>query len=408
VIDGFHELSPHPLGDGYVVLLADGAELEPGALDEIATVLDRFPSQLLYADSREAGAIIRRPIFSPLRVREQDYLGPLRVIARDVLEQDASLLTDVIHVPKVLSSAPRRMAEARQDDATLGSGWEQAGVQSVVERRPDDTRRVRYPVQGEPLVSIIIPTRGSSAVIRGRDRVLVVDAVRAVIERSTYRSIEIVVVADDETPQSVIDELRELGGGRLQLVRWSESFNFSAKINRGAAFATGEYLLLLNDDVDPVSPDWIETMLGLAQQPGVGMVGSLLLFEDGTVQHGGHLYRDSWAGHIALGWSTERDDQLGSMRVTREVSGVTAACALLSAEVFWRIGGLSAVFAGNYNDVDLSLKVRATGKSIVWTPDARLFHFESKTRDAAVAPSEIAALRERWGTHLLMDPYWTD
>lgn len=397
MIPGFHELANEGLDD-YAVLLADGAILESGALDEIAAVLTRFPSQLLYADSREGGELIRRPAFSPLRLREQDYLGPLRVYSRAALDLDPSQLTDIVHVPRVLSSTPAATVAAEPADPPSG----------VVERRADGTRRVRYPVQGEPLVSVIIPTRGGTASIDGIDRVLVVEAVRAIVERSSYRAFELLVVADDETPQTVIDELVTLGGDRLRLIRWSDTFNFSAKINRGAAFATGEYLLLLNDDVDPVSPDWIETMLGVAQQPGVGMVGALLLFEDGTVQHGGHLYRDSWAGHIALGWPLERDDNLGSMRVTREVSGVTAACALLSADLFWRIGGLSSVFAGNYNDVDLSLKVRATGASIVWTPDARLYHFESKTRDAAVAPSEISALRQRWGSRLLTDPYWSD
>ncbi|MBK4346418.1 glycosyltransferase family 2 protein [Lacisediminihabitans changchengi] len=400
---GFHEIDAgRALGDDYIVELADGAHLEPGALDEVAAVLARFPSQLLYGDSREGGAVLRRPVFSPLRLREQDYLGPLRVYSRTVFGTDPSLLTDVVHVPRVLSSAPHRVAVPRGDE--VQSHWPEAEVT----RRGDGSRRVRYPVQGEPLVSIIIPTRGSSAVIRGTERVLVVDAVRAIVERSTYRSFEIVIVADDETPQSVIDDLITVGAGSVRLVRWTDSFNFSAKVNRGAAFASGEYLLLLNDDTDPISEDWIGTMLGLAQQPGVGMVGSLLLFEDGTVQHGGHLYRDSWAGHIAWGWPMDRDDALGSMRVTREVSGVTAACALISAELFWSIGGLSSVFAGNYNDVDLSLKVRAAGRSIVWTPDARLYHFESKTREAAVAPSELAALRQRWGTRLLIDPYWSE
>lgn len=397
MIPGFHEVAHEGLDD-YAVLLQNGATLEPSALEEITAVLARFPSQLLYADSREGGELIRRPAFSPLRLREQDYLGPLRVYLRGALDLDPSLLTEVVHVPRVLSSTTTATVAPEPADPPSG----------VPERRADGTRRVRYPVQGEPLVSVIIPTRGGAATIGGTDRILVVEAVRAIVERSSYRAFELLVVADDETPQVVIDELVALGGDQLRLIRWSDSFNFSAKVNRGAAFASGEYLLLLNDDVDPVSPDWIETMLGLAQQPGVGMVGALLLFEDGTVQHGGHLYRDSWAGHIALGWSVNRDDRLGSMRVTREVSGVTAACALLTADLFRRIGGLSSVFAGNYNDVDLSLKVRSTGASVVWTPDARLYHFESKTRDAAVAPSEIAALRQRWGSRLLTDPYWSD
>ncbi|MBC7403263.1 MAG: glycosyltransferase [Microbacteriaceae bacterium] len=281
------------------------------------------------------------------------------------------------------------------------------GVRNSIESE-NGSLRIRYPVDGEPLVSVIIPTRGSTALIRGRPNVLVVDAVRGIVERSTYRAFELVIVADDATPQKVIDELILIAGDRLRLVRWSEAFNFSAKMNRGALFARGEYLILLNDDVELLSPDWIETMLGLTQQPDVGLVGTLLFFEDGTVQHGGHLYSASWAGHIALGWQASRDDGIGSMRVDREVSGVTAACAMIRADTFWEVGGFSRDFAGNYNDVDLSLKVAAIGRRNIWTPHASLIHFESKTRVAAVLPGELETLRARWGTRLLSDPYWPE
>jgi GT2 family glycosyltransferase len=233
-----------------------------------------------------------------------------------------------------------------------------------------------------------------------------VDAVRGILEKSTYAQMEIVVVADDDTPQAVIDSLVEVAGDRLRLVRWSGAFNFSGKMNRGAVHSRGDYLVLLNDDVELITPDWIEVLLGLAQQPGVGLVGTMLYFEDGTVQHGGHLYRDSWAGHIAFGWQPGRDDALGSLGVDREVSGVTAACAMISADTFWEVGGFSTLYAGNYNDVDLSLKVRSTGRSIIWTPHARLFHFESKSRVATVVPEELATIRRHWGTRLLNDPYW--
>ena len=146
----------------------------------------------------------------------------------------------------------------------------------------------------------------------------------------------------------------------------------------------------------------------MAQQPDVGLVGTLLFFEDGTIQHGGHLYSASWAGHSAFGWEASRDDRLGSMRVDREVSGVTAACAMVRADTFWEVGGFSLDFAGNYNDVDLSLKVAATGRRNIWTPHARLIHFESKTRVPSVLPAELETLRARWGTRLLSDPYWPE
>ncbi|MBC7591453.1 MAG: glycosyltransferase [Salinibacterium sp.] len=314
----------------------------------------------------------------------------------------------MLRIPEVLAiEAEPSSGSIAADPGVVSRHLDKIGVENSIEL-VHGSLRVRYPVAGEPLVSLIIPTRGSSALIGGRSSKLIVDAVRGIVERSTYQAFELVIVADDATPQHVIDALILVAGDRLRLVRWSREFNFSAKMNRGAIFARGEYLIMLNDDVEVISPGWIETMLGLAQQHDVGLVGTLLLFEDGTVQHGGHLYSASWAGHSALGWEASRDDRIGSMHVDREVSGVTAACAMVRADTFWEVGGFSLEFAGNYNDVDLSLKVAATGRRNVWTPHARLFHFESKTRVAAVLPEELEALRARWGTRLLSDPYWPE
>jgi GT2 family glycosyltransferase len=257
-------------------------------------------------------------------------------------------------------------------------------------------------------VSIVIPTRGGSGVVAGRERVFVVEAVRGILERSTYSDVEFVVVADDATPQRVIDELEEIAGDRLRLVRWSSAFNFSAKMNQGALIAAGEYLLLLNDDVELVSADWIEQMLGLAQQPGVGMVGALLYFEDGSLQHAGHLYEGGAAGHIGFGAFPGQPAVLDFYDVDREVSGVTAACALIRAETFRTAGGFSQLFPGNYNDVDLCFKVRGLGLSIVCSSRAHLYHFESRTRDARVAPSELRAIHARWFDRMQVDPYWRD
>ena len=402
--------------------------LAPGALTIIQSALGRFDVDAFYGDtSQPDGTIVRRPSASPIRLRSQDYWGPLRGFRTIALREAGGFAPDargsypfevalrlsqvparVLRIPEVITtSAGHYSGMVGVNSGVVSRYLDGLGVRNSIESE-NGSLRIRYPVDGEPLVSVIIPTRGSTALIRGRPNVLVVDAVRGIVERSTYRAFELVIVADDATPQEVIDELIVMAADRLRLVRWSEAFNFSAKMNRGALFARGEYLILLNDDVELISPDWIETMLGLAQQPDVGLVGTLLFFEDGTVQHGGHLYSASWAGHSALGWQASRDDGIGSMRVDREVSGVTAACAMIRANTFWEVGGFSRDFAGNYNDVDLSLKVAAIGRRNIWTPHARLIHFESKTRVAAVLPGELEALRARWGTRLLSDPYWPE
>lgn len=410
----------------WVVWIDASAQLAPGGLGHVESALTRFDIDLLYGDSCFPGSQrIYRPAFSPIRLRSQDYLGDVRGFRVEALRQsggfgrghagahplDLSLrlgadVTRVLRIPQVLSVSAMPIRPMTEQHRKVVADFLDARDIVAEVTVVAETLQLNYPLVSAPLVSIIIPTRGSSAKIRGAESVLVVDAVRGILERSTYPSFEFVVVADDETPQSVIDALICLAGDSLRFVRWSKDFNFSAKMNRGAIFSRGDYLVLLNDDVDLITPGWIEAMLGLASQPGVGLVGSLLFFEDGTVQHGGHVYSASWAGHIAFEWPADRDDDLGSMGVVREVSGVTAACAMIRADTFWQLGGFSLDYAGNYNDVDLSLKVRQSGRSVIWTPHARLYHFESKSRIATVEPAELTTLRAHWGTRLLSDPYW--
>ena len=392
--------------------------------------LDRFPAiDVVYGDSvTDAGLPLLRPAFSPLRLLSNDYLGPvvgvrvaaLRAIGGfDPVSRRAQVLDVVLRahaagrsialVPVILGTedlAPGDFAGTSSAQAeAVARHLAARGIEASVEEIEPFVRRVRYAIVDEPLVSIVIPTRGGSAQIAGTDRVLVVEAVRGIVERSTYANLEFVVVADAETPDEVVAELEELCGDRLRLVLWDAPFNFSAKMNRGAVVARGDYLLLLNDDVEVVSDDWIETLLGLAQQDGVGIVGAQLYFEDSTVQHAGQVYTGGVAGHAAFGWAGGRDDSIRSMATDHEVSGVTAACALIARDVYDEVGGFTLALPGNYNDVDLNMKVRATGRSAVFSPWARLYHFESKTRDPRILESDLATLQGRWSRRMQVELY---
>lgn len=398
-------------------------------LPYVVGFFDRFSeTEFVYGDSvTELGHPLLRPLFSPIRLRSNDYLGPVvagrreavralgfRAEARRAQVLDLVLRADsegrrVVLVPEVLATedlspgdfAGTSEAQYRVVEAHL----EREGVSADIERLQSFHRRIRYQVVGDPLVSIVIPTRGGSAQIGGRERVLVVEAVRGIVERSSYQNLEFVIVADAETPDSVIAELEELCGERLRLALWDAPFNFSGKMNRGAAASRGEYLLLLNDDVEVVTDDWIETMLGLIQQRGVGIVGAQLYFEDSTIQHAGQIYTGGIAGHAAFGWPGGRDDSIKSMATDHEVSGVTAACALISRDLYFQIGGFTLALPGNYNDVDLNMKVRQTGRSAVFSPWARLYHFESKTRNPKILPTDLETLQSRWSRRMQVELY---
>jgi GT2 family glycosyltransferase len=265
--------------------------------------------------------------------------------------------------------------------------------------------RVRRRVSGLPLVSIVIPTRGSSGDVWGEDRVFVTEAVRSVLEKSSYQNLEFVVVYDLPTPEHVIDELADLCGDRLVAVPFDQPFNFSTKVNLGFAHATGEFLLILNDDVEVIDSDWIETMLALAQEPDVGLVGARLLFSDRTVQHAGHHYDNGDAYHIHYGAEADDSGYFGSLVVQRETSGVTGACMMLRREVYAEVGGMTPLLPGSFNDVDFCLKVHQAGYRILWTPWASLYHFESKSRDPRVTPAEVEYIRSRWGLDDRRDAY---
>ncbi len=431
----------------FVALLDHDDILVRTALERVAAALDAAESagqsiDLLYTDEDqlhpdgEFRGAFRKPDFSPERLRGQMYLGHLSVYRRSLLErvggfrpgydgsQDYDLAlrateaaAGVLHLPEVLyhwrihpDSVSHRSDNAPVFDAArraLADHLERTGIAGSVEQvHPVGIYRIRRELPDPPLVSIIIPTRGSRGYTHGADRVMVVDAVRSLVERSTYPNYEIVLVADTATPSSVLDDLFALAGDRLRVIPYAAPFNFSAKMNLGALEAAGDLLLLLNDDVEILSPDWMETMVALAIIHDVGMVGAKLLYEDGTVQHLGHLYERGEVTHVAGGAPADWPGPVGDLLLEREVSGVTAACALLRRDVFDEVGGLSPALPVNFNDVDLSLKITGAGYRILVTPFAVLHHFETKTREKSVASHEVIALRRRWDHRLLVDPFW--
>ncbi|MDQ0574678.1 glycosyltransferase family 2 protein [Agromyces albus] len=412
----------------YLVFLRNGGVLSPAGAAALDDALDGDASaQLIFGDSRvPSGLRVRAPAFSPFRLRSEDYLGPIVAVSVRALRERGGFSpnADGAQILDFALRTPER--EARRLRAVLGWGpavdtregepaelavavvrraLADEGVAAQVEATRFGRRRVSYEPLQASTISVVIPTRGGSGSIAGSERTFVVEAVRGLLERGTTRDLEIVVVADDATPQRVIDELEAVAGDRLKLVRWSGAFDFSAKMNRGAAAASGEYLLLLNDDIELVEPASIERMLSIAQQPGVGLVGALLYFEDGSIQHLGHLYHGGGAGHVGFGITPGARAPIETLAITREVSGVTAACAIISRDLFREVGGFSLSFPGNYNDVDLSMKVRTRGHTILCTGDAAFYHFESKTRDARVLESELDHLQARWGALVERDRY---
>ena len=228
---------------------------------------------------------------------------------------------------------------------------------------------------------------------------------RGIVERSTYENYEIVVVFDDSVLPVILQELRDIAGERLRLVKFSGPFNFSAKINLGAIRSEGEHLLLLNDDIDISTPNWIERMVMYSDREGIGAVGGRLFWGDTRLQHVGVGFDDGLPGHTYRGFGGEFNGYANAVRVARDCLAVTGACLMTPKADFRRLGGLSMTLPVNFNDVDYCLKVHADGQRIVYDPDLALFHFESSSRIPVVEAWEKEQLVERWKHLVAVDPF---
>jgi GT2 family glycosyltransferase len=421
----------------FVAVVRRGVILESGFGAAVAAAIAADPEvDVLYSDSFDCSAgprrrrLIVRPDFSKERLRNQNYLGEVVLYRRDFLlrigglseahfgaedyelalraSREARSVARIAHplysVATAAAPLDTRSSEAIRDAleehlSATGGGV----VRAVGDDGVHDTRRL---VTGEPLVSIVIPTRGLRLEFEGDRRSFVLDAVRSIVDKSTYSNFEFVIVIDDVADADVVQGLRALAGDRLNLVTWTKPFNFSEKMNSGAVHANGEFLLMLNDDVEVLTPDWIEALLSLAQLPNAGMSGAMLYYGDDTIQHAGHAYYEGDASHIGLDAPRGDPGPLNGYRVEREVSGVTAACAMVPATVFHEAGGFSTLLPGNFNDVDLCMKIAWLGYDIYWTPHAELYHFESKTRDASVHEFEVDIAWGRWGFRMHDTRFW--
>ena len=192
----------------------------------------------------------------------------------------------------------------------------------------------------------------------------------------------------------------------MKVVRWEKEFNYSAINNFGINNSDGEYVILLNNDTEIITKDWIEEMLGVCQRSDVGIVGAKLYYPDDTVQHAGVVVGlGGIAGHIMNGIDRNEPGYMMKALIKQNVSAVTAACLMVKRSVFDEVGGLEEELKVAFNDVDFCLKVREKGYMIVYNPDVELYHYESKSRGMEDTPEKIA----RFGSEIdYMRKKWND
>ena len=250
-------------------------------------------------------------------------------------------------------------------------------------------------------VSILIPTCDHI-----RDLETCVESIYA---RTTYPDFELLLIENNSKEEQTFrsyERMRKEHPDTLKVLTWQgKGFNYSALNNFGARYATGEYLLLLNNDTEVITPGWLEEMVMYAQQKRVGCVGAKLLYPDDTIQHAGVGFGiGGVAGHLHKYFPATSDGYMGRLNYVQDVYGDTAACLLIRKEIYDEVHGLDESYAVAFNDVDFCVRVREAGYTNVFTPFAQLYHYESKSRGMEDNPEkqkrfqgEVLRFQARWG-----------
>lgn len=442
----------------YIAFLDHDDTLAPFAIDQVVNTLNATPAaDLLYSDedklSRRGRTRLKphfKPDWSPDNLRSYNYVTHLLVIKRRLLNQVGRLregfegsqdfdlvlrasekAKKIVHIPHVLYHwREHQNSTALNTDSKSSVPYStKRAVAEHLNRLGLRGRVVDGPFFGScralfslpaklPLVSIIIPTKDQSKFLQR--------CLQSIINRSTYPSYEIILVdtgSRESATQTLYTELKKYPQmnfldkrPRIRIIDWKKPFNFSAVNNFAAREAKGEYLLFLNNDTEVINGDWIEAMMEFAQRPDVGAVGAKLLYPNNSIQHGGVILGiGGVAGHSHKYFPSDSHGYFGRLVVPQNLSAVTAACAMVPRQVFTEVGGFDEGYAVAFNDIDLCLKIRQSGKLVIWTPYAQLYHYESMTRgyeDTAEKQvrfkSEIDRFMSKWKKLLESgDQYYT-
>ncbi len=412
--------------------------LAPNALYEIVKALQDHPeADALYTDEDKVTTELDehfqphlKPDFNLDLLRSNNYICHFFVVRRSIVEkaggfrkefdgaQDYDFIfrctenaREVLHVPEILYHWRTHKASTADNPASkmyafeagkraIEANLERTKTKGIVTHTQDlGFYRVKYPVQGNPLVSVIIPNKDEKETLQ--------TCLEMLEKNTSYQNFEIIIIENNSTTDEIFKYYKELSkDSRIHLLRWGKEFNYSAINNFGVSHAKGEYLLFLNNDVKSINPDWMEEMLGVCQRSEVGGVGAKLIYPDNTIQHAGCVIgMGGIAGHMFVDMPADRTGYLHKASLLQDMSAVTAACLMMKKNVFEEAGGFTEDLAVAFNDVDLCLKVRKNDHLIVYDPYAKLYHMESKTRGAEDSKEKIC----RFQTEIeYMRCHWLD
>lgn len=440
----------------YIGLFDHDDILHPSTLYEYVKAVNEQDADYIYCDETtfKNGDINKmltmhfKPDYAVDNLRANNYICHFSVFAKRLLEgeelfrsrfdgsQDHDMIlrmTDrakhIVHIPKLLyywrchegsvasgiDAKPYVVAAAKGAvaDHLKRHGFTHFQITST--RAFETIFKIRYEIIGDPMISIVIPNKDHAADLKR--------CITSILEKSTYENYEIVIVENGSETKEIFDyytSLKEYDNIRVVSYEKPEGqngFNYSAVNNFGVKQTKGDYILLLNNDTEVITVNWMEELLMYAQREDVGAAGAKLYYGNKTIQHAGvvlQLGAHRTAGHSHYGQSRENLGYMGRLCYAQNVSAVTGACLLVKKSLFKEVGGLDESFAISLNDVDFCLKLREKGLLNVFTPFAELYHYESVSRGlddsgekAERYNRESAHFREKWKTVLEKgDPYY--
>ena len=417
----------------YIGLFDHDDILHPTALFEYMNVICQQNADYIYCDETtfEGDSIDKmitlhfKPDYAIDNLRANNYICHFSVFSAELLEetgmfrseydgsQDHDLILrlttaakNIVHVPKILyywrshagSVAADINAKTYAIDAAKGAvaahlkayGFEDFKIEST--RAFETIFRIRFHLTEKPLVSILIPNKDHIQDLRR--------CIDSITTKSSYENYEIIVIENNSTDPEIFAYYETLKKHpSIKVVEYKDKFNYSRINNFGATFAEGKYLILLNNDTEVVTRNWIEELLMYAQRDDVGAVGCMLYYADYTIQHAGiviGLGAHRTAGHTHYRMNKENLGYMGRLCYAQNVSAVTGACLMTKKSLYDELSGLDENLAVALNDVDYCLRLREKGYLNVFTPFAELFHYESKSRGTDVTAEATAENAERY------------
>lgn len=436
----------------YIALFDHDDVLHPSVLYEYMKVICDQDADYIYCDEAtfkgnktidDMITLHFKPDFAPDNLRANNYICHFSAFDKRLLEgtelfrsqfdgsQDHDMILrltsrakHIVHVPKLLyywrshagSVAADIGAKSYAIEAAKGAvaahlreqGYKNFEITST--KAFETIFQIKYEIQGSPRVSIVIPNKDHIEDLRR--------CITSIVEKSTYDNYEIIVVENNSTTEEIFDYYKQIQENpNIRVIIYEGAFNYSKINNLGVSQAQGDYILLLNNDTQVITLDWIEELLMYAQRSDVGAVGAKLFYEDRTIQHAGvvlGLGQHRTAGHSHYRVSSNNLGYMGRLCYAQNVMAVTGACLMMRKEVFDKLGGLDESFAVSLNDVDLCVRAWKAGYINVFTPFAELYHFESVSRGlddqgekAERYNKESEAFRLKWKEVLEAgDPYY--